>query len=465
MAEQVSVNAPGAELTQPKVPGISPTARFGAKPETKKEELSPTQAYEEAKAWYKTKTGRSLEADLEALLKKRDGKWEVEDDKPVREAVGKMLGVPENAHVNPLCDEDSKSALLREDKSLLAGRLKLGDKTFEYRIDLANGAYSINDSRVSRSEIPGLLGLEPASCASAPAGLGAMFTAAERYTGKDCKWQAAEGNKLGEAFFKKLPQYQEEAGKLQGYLEAVAQKGGVDEVNKFLLKKGFTIQLREPTGEHKEQSIAAASVADVQVEWIERGKKGVMELEGQRGEWVPSVKIKSANGERAEYYTAEGHKHPIVELKTKDNTKFFITRFDAQLDPMDPFAANEAAAKLAAVRQKGPQYSDVEFPMADYNRDGRLTPLIGASTTCTKDGLPAVITQAEYQHRFRLNPDGARGQAAGAIGMERGIDFRENPCMINGPYLAWFEAPQAGGAIPFAALITRKDMKDPGSLK
>ena len=77
-----------------------------------------------------------------------------------------------------------------------------------------------------------------------------------------------------------------------------------------------------------------------------------------------------------------------------------------------------------------------------------------------KDGSPAEIAQALYQHRLRMNEVGARAQAAAALGMSRGISMEE-PVMINGPFIVWFEKD---GVIPFSAHITEEHMKKPGNL-
>lgn len=64
-----------------------------------------------------------------------------------------------------------------------------------------------------------------------------------------------------------------------------------------------------------------------------------------------------------------------------------------------------------------------------------------------------------------MNEDGARAQAAAAASVGRSFDVSDHkpPVKIDGDFLVWFETD--GGVIPFAARITKADMKRPDSLR
>lgn len=94
--------------------------------------------------------------------------------------------------------------------------------------------------------------------------------------------------------------------------------------------------------------------------------------------------------------------------------------------------------------------------MVDFEKSGDITEIIGAETS-GEDGMPAIVSQAKYQHRLRMNEVGARAEAAAAIATTRGID-RSKPVEINGPFIVWFEKD---GVITFSARISEEHMKAP----
>lgn len=284
----------------------------------------------------------------------------------------------------------------------------------------------------------------------------------EKIIGSNGQW-AAGNNQESKSFFAELSKYKNESNEkaTAKYIQSIAQKGGVDQINSFLEKHGFpSLKLPETTNK---DAVSSASVFDIRVQWKVPGIKTMQRLTEEKAS-VQAVHIKKP----AAFYDVKGHSFPVVELETSSNERFFITRFNKELDSKDPLAANKAAQAIASqlekikdkeLRKSG--YPDgVIFPMASYEANGQIDSLIGASTK-DQNGKDYPIGNALYVHRFRLNEKGARAEAGNAI-----MALAEAPRTLNidGPYLAWFEVPSnnKGHVIPFAVLITKDHMKDPG---
>lgn len=271
-------------------------------------------------------------------------------------------------------------------------------------------------------------------------------------------WQATDSTS-SKNFFKNIKKYQKETAKLEKYISAIAQKGGVDQINQFLKDHGFSsIKLEDP---QNPEAVSSASVFDLKVLWETPGYKTML--------WLPEKKdsvVAAHLKKTAAFYSAKGHNYPIVELKTSSQERFFLSRFDQELDSSDALAANKAAFKIASQLKKikGTKYPDgVIFPMASFEDDGRIDSLIGAKILDQK-GKEFPIAEAIYAHRFRLDEQGAHAEAANAL---FALSSAPTTLNIDGPFLAWFEVPTKNKKehiIPFAVLITEESMKDPGNL-
>lgn len=287
------------------------------------------------------------------------------------------------------------------------------------------------------------------SIANAPHTVAAALCAADEYLGSGRKW---EFGRDGQAFAGRLDGLNRELPSVSDLLQSIAGKGpaGVKAVNEFLQKKGFSIQLVESTDRN---GLYVASVLDEKVSWKFKGDAAKLKLKDDEREvdavsmpWVRSV------------LKAPGHENPIVQIETQGRDKVFMTKYDKPI-PQDTSSLNELVKDLSKSMQPAEGYKGVTFPMVDFNNQGDMKELIGAHTVGT-DGQPAVVAQAKYQHRLRMNEVGARAEAAAAMGMPRGISM-EKPVKIDGPFIVWFERD---GVIPFAARITKDHMKRPANL-
>lgn len=286
------------------------------------------------------------------------------------------------------------------------------------------------------------------SVTNAPHTVAGALHATEKFLGKDRQWSFPSE---GQAFSDRLPRLIQELPALQDIMKDEAQMGGVDKVNRFLKKNGFSIQLQDSGSPF---DIYAASVLDMNVRWEDPGEVTTVRLEDSQRE-VPAVSMKNVRS----FYEVPGHNQPIVELKTNtQGERVFMTEYD-QLIPEDVTSLTSIVEGFSRNKVWQSEYKGITFPMVDFERSGDITEIIGAETN-GKDGMPAIIKQAKFQHRLRMNEVGARAEAAAAIATARGIDMSQ-PVQIDGPFIVWFEKD---GVITFSARISEGHMKAPKSL-
>jgi hypothetical protein len=138
-----------------------------------------------------------------------------------------------------------------------------------------------------------------------------------------------------------------------------------DEINRFLLERGFTIQL-EPFS-HDEFGVA--SVLNLLVEWLERGSETL--LTGQNKQIYPAVHQRTAV---SRFYRSERHSYPIVQLRTISDDLVYLTRLD---NPLAGFELLHYAQALAATLT----------PCRDAHPLPRRSPLAATLTPC-RDAHP-----------------------------------------------------------------------------
>ena len=299
--------------------------------------------------------------------------------------------------------------------------------------------------RREQKESPGTEG----SKANAPHVVADALRASEEFLGKDRNWTFPADGKL---FEKALPSLKAQLPEIADVLESKAQQGGLNEVNKFLRDKGFTIQLEGNMGPF---DIAAASILDMNVRWKEKGTAVTLTLSDTQKS-VDAVSMAAVK----EVYKSPDAANPIIEVETNTGDQVFMTKYEGEI-PKDSTSLFRLVTKISRGKQVAEGYKGARFPMVDFNDSGDIKELLGARTTAA-DGDPAEISQAIYQHRLRMNEVGARAQAAAAVLMSKGIDFNApRPVVIDGSFLVWFER---NGVIPFSAHITEKHMKKPENL-
>ncbi|MDP3771117.1 MAG: serpin family protein [bacterium] len=236
-------------------------------------------------------------------------------------------------------------------------------------------------------------------------------------------------------------------------IESVAARSA-EEINAFLLKKGFSIRL-DPFTDPRDFGVA--SVLDVLVEWIERGDVHPIRAMGRQFEGV-RIPVKRR---RVAFLHDRAFPNPIACLTTKSGDRVYLTVLDASRVP-DLIASSERLPSLDHSGEKR-GFGGVIFPMVSLDQEVDISWLRGLSTIGT-DGLLAIVTQALQQTKFRMNEVGARAESAVALGVMRGAAMRPDPdLIIDQPFCCWIERP--GIPVPlFFGHITEEDWRNPGSL-
>lgn len=223
-------------------------------------------------------------------------------------------------------------------------------------------------------------------------------------------------------------------------------------VNSFLKVHGFGIQL-DPFP--RDDDFGAASILDVLVEWL--GKGEAIEIETPDQGKFPGVALKTG----VSIFTAAGHPHPVVSLKTKSADLVFLTMLDnLPAGYLYQFDLISLAEQFSGTLGPNSRFEGVRFPMVTLDQGEDISWLVGSQTT-GEDGRPGIIFQALQQTKFRMNEVGARVQSAAAVGLIRGRP--RQPHVINRPFLLWITRPGLTKPL-FTAYITETDWKNPGSL-
>lgn len=218
--------------------------------------------------------------------------------------------------------------------------------------------------------------------------------------------------------------------------EARHKAGSIGTVNEFLREEGFDIQLESGIW-------AAAGIISMLVEWARPGEVDVLEYGGKS---YPAATIENkmveVDGEKLmpfETHTIDGHKHPVLTLRTKDKTRrVCITRFDGEFET--DRAVLEQVQRLRAGNKTRGNHTKATFAMVDANIKPDVSYLIGLDVG--GDALAEAVAQAI----FKANEKGALAKVAVAGGFR--CYTPDVPLVIDGPFLVWFEGE--GCELPLA---------------
>jgi len=273
--------------------------------------------------------------------------------------------------------------------------------------------------------------------------------AAERFIGPNRQWKTVEDPPLSvkqERFLKEV--FDTCRGEEIPEIESLASQK-VEEINEFLRKKGFSIQLESFSSD----AFGVASVLDLIVEWVLKGEVTVVETDDDRR--FPGVRISEGN---VHFLRFSEHKEPIACLPTKSGDRVFMTMFDQPPEGFDLVAEVE---KLSHATRLSSEFGGLVFPMVDLNQEVDISWLVGLNTT-DEVGKFWFVAQALQQTIFKMNEIGARVQSAVAMAFEKGIP---NPdYIINRPFLIWIERDGISKPL-FVGHITQEDWRNPGNLR
>lgn len=277
----------------------------------------------------------------------------------------------------------------------------------------------------------------------------AALKAAERIMGSGLKWNTV--NPQQERFLRDF--FSVCSGEIDQIpeIESIAS-WSADEINEFLRKCGFSIQL-EP---FNPQTFGTASVLDLLVEWIEKGTDADLKTEDKKE--FPGVYIKEKN---VHFYRVPDHPNPIACLITKSNDLVYMTMWDEPHVP-EGFDLVMKAEIFSSTKKSCDEFGELHFPMVDLDQKVDISWLKGMNTI-GQDGIPGKIVQALQQTKLRMNEIGASVQSAVAFGVLRGVTMSKPTHTIDRPFLIWFEREGLNKPF-FVGYIDREDWKRPAKL-
>jgi hypothetical protein len=226
-----------------------------------------------------------------------------------------------------------------------------------------------------------------------------------------------------------------------------------DEINTFLRQRGFDIQLQP----FNSSTFGIASVLDLLVEWLEKGKKTSVKciLDQQ---WYDAARLKNA----VKYLRSSVHRHPIAAIATKTGDVVYMTKIDDIPDGFDLVAMAEQLANLS--RPVIPEYGGLVFPMVDLNQQSDVSWILNMKTY-REDRTEYYISQAVQQTILKMNEEGALAKSAfaGAVTLGAKIPKEMPDMIIDAPFLVWFMRPLLNKPL-FVGYIATEDWKNPGSV-
>ncbi|MBI3549153.1 MAG: hypothetical protein HY078_08955 [Elusimicrobia bacterium] len=350
--------------------------------------------------------------------------------------------------------------------------------------DINQASTAIRDMRLSQLE-PGRAPAVPqqparkpdlsaATTVSSPHPIvGVLATMGKEYIGESARWQFAdkigqsisaqydklsgELSKLGKIGFWKDGKFVGGAG---DYFDVAFDVGNsVKNSNGLLEERKFSIRL-QPPGEN--DAVSAAATLVIKEDWADRGDSVGIEVRGER---KPAAYLRNAG-----FMRSTKHDFVIARLETvgKDGkrNKFYLTPYDGK------FPADSATAVLDKAREISgnwslaavPAYKGVAFPKADYAHTDKTLLRPGRVVATHKDraGAPYKMGQFLFEQKIKIHEKGISLEAAAAGGAVRASApmIPAEAFVINDSYLFWIDV---NGVIPFAGLITPKDMKQPAN--
>lgn len=226
-----------------------------------------------------------------------------------------------------------------------------------------------------------------------------------------------------------------------------------DKINTFLKNKGFSIML-EP---FPHDTIGFASILDLIMEWLFVGEK--IKIDSKKGEKYDGVRIKKG-GVTFFVSTGLGYEQTIACIQTISGDMVFIMVPKKPVEGLDLINMTDTIYKNM---DKLPDvYGGLRFPMVDLDITNDMRWLTGLSTI-NKSNMPAEISQAIQQIKFKMNDKGTRVKSGTAIGITLLATIPKPDLIINEPFIVWVERHNIEMPI-MAAYVTEESWKDPGNL-
>ena len=235
--------------------------------------------------------------------------------------------------------------------------------------------------------------------------------------------------------------------------------GSCGTVNKFLADNGFPDLQLNDIGEAS--AVYLASILKVLLKWAKEGKeREITRLEPTLTKY-PGVFMDSDD---IEYFSREGHKHPIAKIPTKTTGQHvFMTQFEFDEKRKDLFDVmewllgtdkNNEGDSWSSMKFHPLHIEDLTFPMIDYDQSVDISWLQEMRTP------EYYIDQAIQQTRFAMNEIGAKVESAAAMSLKCRVSQPKQRMIIDKPFLLWITRDNMH--LPFfIGHFTEEDWKKP----
>lgn len=266
---------------------------------------------------------------------------------------------------------------------------------------------------------------------------------------KSVEWTPSSGKQ--EAFLHDFVSRIKDIDSLGDVLKSIADRDPLV-INRWLKDNGFDIQL---SGNVSQDQFAVASILDVLVEWIEKGRATT--IRGRSGEYeavYEAVRLSDQQG--VSIYSGRKGWNPVAAIKTKGGERVFMTVSDDLSVTSKGFTGLIDSHVVSMYPDAS--YDSVVFPMVDYNK------VVDVSWLCGLKTGDWGIGEALQQTKFRMNETGARVESAVAMTLCRSLIAEQKKTLtIDRPFLLWIE--REGCDFPlFAGFFEEDCWKNPNGL-
>ena len=251
--------------------------------------------------------------------------------------------------------------------------------------------------------------------------------------------------------------YQASKGDLSRFsddeIESIASTKS-DEINKWLAERGFSIKLNPFNNE----GLGVASMLSILGKWAKKGTKYSVKTED--GEYYPGVKMTNYG---LGFYRVPGSEEMIVEVETKDSDRVYFVMAEAGLTDLDLVEQVETIRnKMKPVES---EYNGVVFPKVDLDMKDEIDWILQLRLQVKGGSLPYYqIVQALQQTKLKMNEIGFHVKSAMAMWTVLSEPpKREEPYVINRPFLMWIERPKFAKPL-FVAYLDKDVWKEPENL-
>lgn len=202
-----------------------------------------------------------------------------------------------------------------------------------------------------------------------------------------------------------------------------------DEINEWLLEKGFTLKCPPILGD----GFATASVAKFFVEWLEEASK--TKFKAQNGETYDYAYFAALSGK---VINLENKKWDVAKIPTKDkNTQVFLAMSQdvddsGETDDEDLLTLAQNL-QIAFRNTLSDEYKNVSVPMLNLDLQVSQDWITGMSSG------EWFVAKCLQQFILKLNEKGAVAKSAAVMSFSRGCTVPTKPPLtFNKPFILWF---------------------------